>query len=280
MNDLEGKVAVVTGATRGAGRGIAIALGEAGATVYVTGRSRRGGVGADGLPGSVEETAEAVEERGGVGVAAPCDHTDDDQVEELFETVARDRERLDLLVANVWGGYEGYDTSEFAAAFWEQPVRFWDGMFTAGVRAHWMSARFAARLMLEQGSGLIVLTTAWDRDRYLRNLAYDVAKAAVNRMARGLAVELRPHGITAVAVAPGFMRTERVLAAHAQEPFDLGPTETPEYVGRVIAALAGDPRVARFSGRTIRAGDLARIYGVRDVDGRWIPPFEIPPDDA
>jgi NAD(P)-dependent dehydrogenase (short-subunit alcohol dehydrogenase family) len=276
MTNLQGTVAVVTGASRGAGRAIACVLGERGSTVYVTGRSTRGGPTTEGLPGTVEDAAEAVTSRGGVGVAVVCDHTDAAQVEALFERVRREQGRLDLLVNNAWGGYEGHDLAGFRQRFWEQPPRLWDGMFTAGLWPHLLAGRCAVPLMLPRRRGLIVCTTAWARDRYLGNLYYDVSKAAVNRLAWGMARELRPHGVAAVALAPGFMRTERVMAAHAARPFDLGGTESPEYLGRAVAALAADPDVMTKTGRVLTVGELAREYGFTDVDGRQPPPFEMP----
>ena len=278
MPPLQGRVAVVTGASRGAGRAIALVLGEAGATVYVSGRSTRAGPTTEGLPGTVEDSAEAVTARGGKGIAVRCDHTDDAQVEALFKRVRDEQGRLDLLVNNAWGGYEQHDPAGFARPLWEQPLRHWDGMFSAGLRAHLVASRFATPLLLSGRRGLIVCTTAWDRDRYLGNLYYDVAKAAVNRLAWGLAHELRPHGVAVVALAPGFMRTERVLAAHAARPFDLSWTESPEYLGRAVAALAADPEVLRRSGQVLTVGELAREYGFTDTDGRQPPPFRLPGD--
>ena len=275
---LRDQVALVTGASRGAGRGIALALGEAGATVYVTGRSRRGADTTEDLPGTIEDTAEAVTERGGCGIAVCCDHTVDEQVEEAIAHIERAHGRLDIVVNNAWGGYEGHDGAGFVAPFWEQPMSRWEGMFTAGVRAHLVTCRLAVRLMLPRHAGLIVLTTAWDHDKYLGNLFYDVAKAAVNRMAHGMARELRPYGIAALALAPGFMRTERVMAVHAREPFDLGATESPAYVGRAVAALAADARIMDKSGQILQPGVLAREYGFADDDGTQPPPFEIPDD--
>ena len=276
MQTLREQVAVVTGASRGAGRAIALQLGEAGATVYVTGRSVRGAPTTENLPGTVDETAEEVTARGGTGIAVRCDHTIVADVEALFSQVQREQARLDLLVNNVWGGYEHYDGAEFVEPFWEQPLRRWDGMFIAGARAHLLASRFAAPLMLPQRSGLIVNTVAWAFDKYLGNLFYDVAKAAIIRMAFGMAEELRPHGIAAVALAPGFMRTERVMAEHARSPFDLSVTESPEYLGRAVAALAADPEVLTKSGRLLTAGDLAREYGFTDIDGRQPEAFRIP----
>jgi NAD(P)-dependent dehydrogenase (short-subunit alcohol dehydrogenase family) len=271
---LRGRVAVVTGASRGVGKGIALALGEAGATVYVTGRSDAGGT-TEGLPGTVRETADAVTQRGGQGVPVRCDHTADAEVEALFARVTQEHGRLDLLVNNAWGGYEQHDGPRFVAPFWEQPVRHWSGMFEAGVRAHLMAARLAVPLMLGNRRGLIVHTTAWDRDRYLGNLFYDVAKAAVNRMAFGMARELRPHHVAVVALAPGFVRTERVLAAFARAGRVPENLESPEYVGRAVVALAGDANVMARSGRVLTAGQLAAEYGFTDVDGRQWPPFQI-----
>lgn len=276
MRDLSGKAALVTGASRGAGRGIALALGEQGATVYVTGRSTAGTGNAEGLPGTIEETAAAVSACGGTGRPAVCDHTDDAQVEALFDRIREEAGGLDVLVNNVWGGYEQYDPQGFGARFWRQPRSRWDGMFVAGVRAHLVASQLAAPLMLPRGSGLIVNTTYWDADKYLGNLYYDVAKAAVNRMVYGLAAELRPYHIAALALSPGFMRTERVMAAHAAQPFDLARTETVAYVGRAVAALATDERVLEKSGRVLQVGDLAREYGFADVDGVQAAPFEIP----
>lgn len=272
---LRGCVTVVTGASRGAGRAIALVLGAAGATVYATGRSTRTAGTTENLPGTIDETAEGVTARGGTGIPVRIDYTVDAEVKALFDRVRAEQGRLDLLVNNAWGGYERYDGRTFDAPFWEQPLSRWDAMFTAGVRTHFLASRFAAPLMIEQGSGLIVGTVAWAFGAYTGNLYYDTAKAAVIRMVFGMAEELRPHGITAVAVAPGFMRTERVLAAHAAEPFDLGLTETPEYLGRAISALAADPRVHEKSGQQLTVGDLAREYGFTDVDGRQPPPFRL-----
>ncbi len=245
--DLKGKVAVVTGSSRGAGRGIALVLGGAGVTVYVTGRSVQGKT-TEALPGSIEETAEAVTDRGGLGIPVRCDHTVDTEVEALFGRVQADQGQLDLLVNNVWGGYEHYEFERFTVPFWEQPLHHWHGMFEAGLRAHLVASRFAAPLMLPRRSGLIINTVAWDRNLYLGNLFYDVAKAAIVRMAYGMAEELRPHRMAALALAPGFVRTERVMAAHIVQPFPLDRTESPEYIGRAVALLAADQQVIQSQG--------------------------------
>jgi NAD(P)-dependent dehydrogenase (short-subunit alcohol dehydrogenase family) len=275
MPDLRNTVAVVTGASRGGGRAIAIALGEAGATVYITGRSVRGAKTTEDLPETIDDTADAVTAQGGRGIPVRVDHTVESEVEALFERVQAEQGRLDLLVNNAWGGYESYDGAGFVAPFWEQPLTRWDAMFTAGVRTHFVSSRYAAPLMIERGSGLIISTVAWAFGDYLGNLYYDVAKAAVIRMAFGMARELMPHNVAAIVLAPGFMRTERVLAAHAAEPFDLGPTESPAYIGRAVRALAADPDKIAKSGQILTAGESAREYGFTDVDGRQPEPFRL-----
>jgi NAD(P)-dependent dehydrogenase (short-subunit alcohol dehydrogenase family) len=272
---LSGRVAVVTGASRGAGAAIAAELGGAGATVYVTGRSTRETGRTEELPGTIEDAADEVTSRGGVGIPVRVDHTHDDQVEALFERVRRESRRLDLLVNNAWGGYERYADASFVARFWEQPLWRWDSMFTSGVRAHLVASRFVAPLMIERGSGLIVSTIAWSYGEYMGNLIYDTAKGAIVRMAFGMAEELRPHGVAALALAPGWMRTERIMAAHAQQPFDLSPTESPTYLARAVVALATDRNVMEKSGSVLTVGDLAREYGFTDVDGRQPNAFRI-----
>jgi NAD(P)-dependent dehydrogenase (short-subunit alcohol dehydrogenase family) len=289
---LKGRVAVVTGASRGAGRGIALELGAAGATVYVTGRSTRaqpaesyGRILAlselEALPGSIDETADELTRMGGHGIAVRCDHTQEDDVASLFARVQREQGRLDLLVNNAWGGHETFD-GVFEAPFWEHPLSNWESMFDRGVRNHLLASRFAAPLMVVQKSGLIAITSFWDRDKYLRgNLFYDLAKSAMNRLAFGMAEELRPHGVASLALSPGWMRTEFVLAghktdeAHWHERPALARTESPRYLGRAIAALAGDAGVMQKSGGVHRVADLAREYGFTDVDGRQPEAFEL-----
>lgn len=277
--DLKGRVAVVTGASRGAGRGIAVVLGEAGATVYVTGRSVRGGPTTQNRPETIEETAEAVTARGGVGIPLRCDHTVDAEVEALFEHVKQEQGRIDLLVNNAWGGYEmPLDFSPF----WKIPLRHWELMFTAGVRSHMVTSRFALPLMLPHRHGLIVNTTAKMADSYLGGLFYDVAKTAVNRMALGMAHDLRKYHIAVVALSPGWMRTEKVLEHFKTDEQnwhkvpDLRKTESTQYIGRTVVALATDPNVVQKSGHLLEVGDLARAYGFTDIDGRRVPPFTLP----
>jgi NAD(P)-dependent dehydrogenase (short-subunit alcohol dehydrogenase family) len=281
MNSLRGTITVVTGASRGAGRGIAVTLGAAGATVYITGRSVKGQATTENLPGTIEETAEILTARGGTGIPVRCDHTDDSDVEALFARVKHEQGRIDLLVNSAWGGYEHHDHRQFSAPFYEQPLRHWEGMFTAGVRAALISSRFAALLMLPRQQGLIINITAWDREKFLVNVFYDVAKAAINRMTYGMARELRAHNIAAISLAPGFMRTERVTGAFeaAGNKDYVNFTESPEYVGRAVVALAADPKIMDKSGRVFAVGDLADEYGFTDIDGRRIPAFRMP-DEA
>jgi NAD(P)-dependent dehydrogenase (short-subunit alcohol dehydrogenase family) len=276
MSTLTNKVAVVTGASRGAGRAIAVVLGEAGATVYVTGRTARNSAAVDGLPGTIDDTADEVTTRGGHGIAVHCDHTMDQEVEALFGRVRAEHGNLDLLVNNVWGGYEGQAFGIPMSPFWEQPRSQWESMIVAGMRAQLVTSQLAAPLMITQSGGLIVSTVAWAYDEYLRNIYYDLSKASVIRMTRGMAYDLRPHGVAAIALAPGFMRTERILAAHAAHPFDLSITESPEYLGRAVRALVEDPDVMVKSGQLFTVGDLAREYGFRDIDGRQPAAFRFP----
>jgi NAD(P)-dependent dehydrogenase (short-subunit alcohol dehydrogenase family) len=272
------KTAVVTGATRGGGKAIAIELGHAGWTVVVTGRSTRDRPDSEGLGGTVEETSAQVTEAGGRGIPVVCDHTNLADIDRLAARVADTSPPVELLVNNAWGGYEHHDLAAFGNPFWEQPPRHWDGMFTAGVRATLLTATRLAPLMVARRTGLIVNTVAWLNGEYLGNLYYDIAKNAVLRMSKGMARELRPYGLQAVALAPGFMRTERVMAAHSAHPFDLGPTESTSYLGKAVVALAGDSGVKKLSGRILYVGDLARKYGFKDVDGRQPPRFEAPSD--
>lgn len=277
------KVAVVTGASRGAGRGIALVLGEAGATVYVTGRSVSGSSSRPDLSGTtIEETAALVTARGGAGIPVRCDHTVDLEVESLFARVEAEQGRLDILVNNVWGGYEKYLDDSFVSPFWEQPLWRWDAMFVAGVRAHYSASRLAARLMLLNKSGLIINTTFYDRGKYFQPLSYFLAKNSINQMAYGMGLELRKHNITAIALSPGWMRTEAVMAIIAPDgepnPEEYEQTESIEYIGRAVVALAGDPNIMNKSGQTWTVGDLACEYEFTDIDGRQVPPFRLPDD--
>jgi NAD(P)-dependent dehydrogenase (short-subunit alcohol dehydrogenase family) len=266
---LGGTVALVTGSTRGVGKGIVLSLGDAGATVYVTGRS------------TVAEVAEEVTSRGGHGVGVRVDHSIDEQVEALFDRVQAENERLDVVVANAWGGYADHDHTTFAAPLWEQPLSRWQTMYESGLRPTFTTVRAAAQAMSARGRGLIVVTGGWDEDgEYLGNLYYDVYKAASARIVAGLAHELRAHGVAVVGVVPGFTRTEAVVdafAADGMEPPEA--THSPEYVGRAVARLAADPDVLELSGRTEQVTWYASRYGFTDVDGRRFEAFRMPPEN-
>ena len=284
MKPLHEQVALVTGASRGAGRGIAAELGGAGAIVYVTGRSVAGGQTTDNVPGTIDDTAREVTARGGTGIAIRSDHTVDADVEALFARIRADHGRLDLLVNNVWGGYEHSECKPLPfVPFWEQSLHQWEGMFTAGLRAHITASRLAVPLMLPGRRGLIVSTTAkLGALPYLRNLFYDLSKHSVARLVWATAQELNEHGIASVAVAPGFLRTERVTEAFrragALAALDGpgGPKETPVYLGRAIVALASDPQVLEKSGQLLEVGTLAREYNFTDADGSQPAPFRMP----
>ena len=258
---LQGKVALVTGASRGGGKGIALVLGEEGATVYVTGRSVRGEPTTLDRPGTIDDTADEIAARGGVGIPVRCDHADDAQVESLFERIRADHGGLDVLVNNAWSGYElplYYETP-----FWEMEWRHWDLMFEGGLRATMLASFLAAPMLIEAGRGLIVNIT-WVLDRPHGVTFYEVVKNATNKLTEQMADDLRPHGVACVAVSPGWMRLERMNLT----PEQAAQTESPEFPGRAIAALAADSNVLAKSGGVYTTPELAREYGFTDVDGK------------
>jgi NAD(P)-dependent dehydrogenase (short-subunit alcohol dehydrogenase family) len=260
MANLRGKVALVTGASRGAGKGIALVLGEHGATVYVTGRSVRGKPTTLGRPGTIDDTAEQVTARGGLGIAIQCDHTDDGQADAVFGRIRAEQGHLDLLVNNAWSGYEiGPDPS---LAFWEIEWRHWDLMFTGGLRAMAYASRLAAPMMIAAGRGLIVNLT-WVLDRPHGHAFYEVVKNGTNKLTEQMAEDLRPYGIACVAVSPGFMRLERMNL----NPDEAAMTESAEFPGRAIAALAADGDVMAKTGLVFTTPGLAKEYGFTDIDG-------------
>lgn len=297
MPTRNGKVAIVAGASRGAGRGIALALGDAGATVYVVGRTTRGGTKpADGAPGTIEETAEAVTRRGGVGIPIRADCTAESDVAALFDRVRSEQGRLDVLANAVWGAADaGSSVEEMMAAwgkpFWQLPPGQWQNMMSAGPYAYFLTGWHAANLMTAQGLGLIVGVTdgvipganadgimpGADPDTYVGQLIWDLAHQCINRLLRGMAREVKSHGVAVVTLMPGFMRTERVLAAMKTEElkktFGFEKSESTEYLGRAVAALAADGDVLKKTGKIHFVGDLAREYGFTDVDGRSPPAF-------
>jgi len=282
---LAGRVALVAGATRGAGRGIAVALGEAGATVYCTGRSssrltrpaRPAGASPfdlAGRPETIEETAALVDAAGGVGVALRIDHTDDIQVEALMTRIDRDEGRLDVLVNDVWGGDA---LTEWGVPFWQLDLEQGRTMLERGLMSHLITSRYAAPLMIEGGAGLIVEVTDGERLDYRGTLFYDLVKTGVIRSAFAMAEELRPHGVAAVALTPGFLRSEAMLEHFGvdetswPDAIQFDPnwafSETPRFIGRAVAALAADPHVLALSGKVLSSWGVARAYGFSDADG-------------
>ncbi|MFI5611473.1 SDR family NAD(P)-dependent oxidoreductase [Amycolatopsis sp. NPDC051903] len=279
---LAGRIAVVTGASRGVGKGIALELGAAGATVYLTGRS----AGAGPLPGTIAETAAEVTALGGTGVAVRCDHHDDGQVAAVFKRIAVEAGRLDVLVNNV------FSAPDLAAwltkPFWELPIRAWDEVLGIGARSHYVASVHAAPLLFAAGGGLIANISSSGAAAYQQNTVYGVGKAAVDKMTADTALELRPHHVAVVSLWPGLVRTELLAFAARRTPegravldipgagaFDLAAAESPRFVGRGVVALASDPDVLNRSGTVETTADLAAAYGFTDVDGTL--PGEIAP---
>jgi NAD(P)-dependent dehydrogenase (short-subunit alcohol dehydrogenase family) len=259
MQKLEGKTALVTGASRGVGKGIALELTEAGAIVYITGRSERD-----------------MEYLRGKGTAIKCDHRDDEQVRNVFARIKTDHGALDILVNNVWGGYENMiENGQFtwSRPFWEQPIGRWDSMFAAGVRAHYVASQLAAQLMVPRKSGLIVNISFWAARKHIGNVAYGVSKAATDKMTSDMAHELRAHNVAVVSLYPGLVRTEKVM--EAAQWLDLTNSESPQFIGRTVVGLANDNCVMEKSGSALVAAALARDYGIVDIDGKSPQPLTL-----
>ena len=260
------RVALVTGASRGCGKGIALVLGEAGWTVYLTGRSVRGQPTTLNRPGTIDDTAEQVAARGGTGIAIRCDHADDEQVKAAFDRIRGEQGRLDLLVNNAWSGYE--ISPDPSLAFWEIEWRHWDLMFTGGLRAAAFASRLAAPAMIEVKRGLIVNIT-WVLDRPHGHAFYEVVKNGTNKLTEQMADDLRPHGVACLALSPGFMRLERMNLT----PEEIAMTESAEFAGRAVTALACDDSVLAKTGQVLTTPELAREYGFTDTDGKQQSPF-------
>jgi len=270
---LRGKIAVVTGASRGVGRGIAHELGLAGATVYVTGRSVDGEPTTDGTPGTIQETARLVTESGGQGIPVRCDHGVDAEVGALATLIRAEHGRLDLLVNNVWGGYENYEAQVWTLPMWQQPVARWDKMMTTGVRAHYTTSRALIPLMPRQDAALIVHISSGDRGRFLGDVQYDVAKVAIDRLAFATGEVLSREGIAVITVHPGFCLTERVQ--RFAPPEHLASGHSPRFVGRAVVALATDPAVMVRTRGSYKVGQLGLDYGFLDVDGSQPKPWSM-----
>lgn len=277
MQALTGKVALVAGGTRGAGRGIAVELGAAGATVYVTGRTTRDQRSEMDRPETIEETAALVDAAGGRGIAVRVDHLVHDEVRALVARIDREQGALHVLVNDIFG----LTVMEWNKTVWESTLDVGLRLLRAGVETHAVTSHFALPLLIRKPGGLVVEvgdgTDDYNATRYRVSFFYDLAKASVNRMAFALAHELRPHGATAVALTPGWLRSEAMLDAYRvrednwRDATKIQPhfaiSETPRYVGRAVAALAGDPDVARWNGQSLSSGQLAQVYGFTDVDG-------------
>jgi NAD(P)-dependent dehydrogenase (short-subunit alcohol dehydrogenase family) len=275
---LEGKVALVAGATRGAGRGIAIELGAAGATVYCSGRTSQTQQSEMNRPETIEETAEFITREGGKGIPVQVDHLDPEQVRQLVERIEREQGRLDVLVNDIWGA--DY-LAEWNVPVWEHSLERGLRMLRLAIDTHIITSHFALRLLIKNPGGLVVEVTDgtidYNNENYRLSLFYDLAKSSVIRIAWSLAHELRPHQCTAVAISPGWLRSEQMLdnygvteenwrdATKKQPHFII--TETPRYVGRAVAALAADPEVKRWNGQSLSSGELAKVYGFTDLDG-------------
>ncbi|GIF46374.1 NAD(P)-dependent dehydrogenase (short-subunit alcohol dehydrogenase family) [Asanoa ferruginea] len=266
---MDRKTAWVTGGSRGVGRGIAVALGRAGWTVWVSARSGRAAGSTSHLPGSVEETAQAITDAGGRGIGVVCDHRDDDQVRALADRIEAEGGALHLLVNNAWAGYERLNAGEWTewnAPFWQQPLALWDAMFDGGVRTHYVTSAVCAPLLRRTAPSAIVTVSMEVGARHdpHQGVAYSVAKAADDRLAAAMAGQLAADSVASVAVYPGLVRTEGVM--QFAEHLDLSSAQTPEGVGRCVAALAVDPQLMSLTGQALHIADLAARYGVNVTD--------------
>jgi len=262
---LGGKVAVVTGSSRGIGRGIAIALGEQGATVYVTGRTSGTG------ELTIDGTARAVTEAGGRGVPVRCDHAVDAEIGELFERVGNDHGRLDVLVNNV---YKIPDPPAWSGGFWEHPIQAWDDQVGIGLRAHYVASWYAAPLLFAAAPGSLILNVSSPGGQaYLYSSSYGAGKAGLDRLTADMAIELRDRGVSAIVLYPGAVTTEFVVEQARTRGFDLTDAQTPLFVGRTAAALAAAPNLAARSGSILWVEDLAEEFDIVDERGRRPPGY-------
>lgn len=260
MSALKGKIALVTGGSRNVGKGIALGLGEAGATVYITGRTITDKVAAD------------ITALGGRGIAIQCDHTDDNQVKAVFDQIKQREGKLDILVNNAWGGYKrlrkrkAYPGYKWKDPFWKQPLDLWDDMFTVGVRSNYVASVYAASMMLEQRYGLIVNISFYAGQKYYGNIPYGVSKTAVDRLAKDMAEELKPYNVASLSLYPGHVINQKKTANPKRE--------SAQFVGRAVAALASDPEIMKKSGQIVIAAELGKEYGFLDVDGTQPEPYD------
>lgn len=271
MKALEGKIALVTGASRGVGKGVALALGEQGATVYITGRTATRGSCKDlwmgeALPGSLEETAEAVSKRGGLGIPVGCDHRDDEQVRQVFERIRKEQGKLDILVNNAFMSHESIAHDK---CFWEVPIATWDNQQTVGLRSAYVASVHGAQMMVPARQGLIINISSPVAAGYIYQAAYGVVKAALDRLSGDMAYELKPFGVAAVSLWPGPIGTEKtkIITAKMELSTHKIKEESPLHVGRAVAALAADPKVMDKTGQVLITAELGEEYGFTEEDG-------------
>ena len=289
MSNLEGKVVLVTGATRGVGKGIAVGLAEAGATVYITGRTLK--IDASEKSGSLEETQQAIENAGGKCIPVQVDHGDDEQVRLLFERIRDEQGQLDLLVNNVFSGVQAIRDA-YGKPFWQSEPHVWDAVNNVGLRSHYVCSVFAARLMSDCKSGTICTISSWGGMSYIFGAAYGAGKSACDRLAADMAVELKPDNIASISIWPGIVGTEQIIDFAGQTDENEGLAwadgynwETPLLTGRAIAALANDPNVMKDTGKVKIVAELAEKYRLVDSDGdrpvslrslKFLLPFSVP----
>lgn len=281
VKSLEGKIALVTGASRGAGRGIAIELALAGCKVFITGRSRKGRSKTQYDDLTLDSTKEMIEKVGGECIVLECNHSNENEIRAIFEVISKGEGKLDILVNNVWAGYTDKNfqldikTDNFTNKFWEQPLWRWDHMFQTSLKSHFICSQEAAKLMIPRKSGLIVTTGFWDDDKFLSNVPYDVVKHAKARLAYGMAIDLLEHNVTSVYLSMGWIRTEHLKRTSVDGQLndenyknyeEYERTESTRYVGRAIVKLASDSNVFNRTGRTLTTGELAREYDFVDLD--------------
>lgn len=276
MKELENKIALVTGASRGIGKGIAKVLAKNGATVYITGRTESSKHKTTKLSGSIYETEKQIISLGGNCKAVRCDHTNDREVISVFNQIFETHNRIDILVNSAWGGYEYFnDGSEywFEEGFWESPISRWDKMFSAGVRAAYFASSQAARIMTKQKSGIIFNLSFWAAKRNDKGVAYCTSKAATDKMTEAMAYELHKFGIPIICLYPGIVRTEAVLKN--KEFFDLSNSESPEFTGKVISKISSDEKAIEKTGKTLIVAKEAIDYGIKDIDGKQPKPLSV-----
>lgn len=271
MISLKGKVVIVTGASRGVGKGTALGLAEYGATVYTTGRTEKDELLPDFLKEtSIHKTAEEITKLGGVGIAQSCNHSKDEEVEALFKRVMNEQGKVDILVNNAWGGgIHALEDYFFNNPFWKQPISLWDDNYTVGVRSNYVASRFAAEIMAKQKSGMIVNISFYGGRRYLNNVSYGVSKASVDRLSADMAYELKEYNVPVFSLYPGQVRTEGMIElSKYNDSLDISKMESPQFVGRCIAYLASDDKAIKDTGKILITAEIAERYGFCDIDGK------------